>query len=353
MKYRFLLLMVLILPLTSCEKLLLTPNPETDNKAIFNEYATLVQEKYAMLEAKKVAIIHLKDSIASGITGNENETLLFQKLAFITSALKDGHSSLRSRKNSYTFDIKKGYPVGINNSILTNQYLNNIHSPSLTIDKNGEQQEGSQTKQIKIAYGPLLNYDDIGYIRIPSFNIPIQDELIEKAFASVANTKGLIMDIRGNIGGDPTLAVKFASYFIETPLYTGYEKFKNGPGEKDFAISHITMQPTNNTSKYLNKPVYVLTDRGCYSATTTFCYSIDPLPNVQFIGQRTGGGSGGITDGYLANGWYWSLSTTEFIDTKNRHLDNGFEPDIQVMLNNNDTSKDEVLEKAIKALNKI
>ena len=65
------------------------------------------------------------------------------------------------------------------------------------------------------------------------------------------------------------------------------------------------------------------------------------------MGQRSGGGSGSVADGYLANGWYWSLSTSEFIDAKGRHLDDGVDADIPVALDLTDTTKDEVMEAAI------
>ncbi len=90
-----------------------------------------------------------------------------------------------------------------------------------------------------------------------------------------------------------------------------------------------------------------MTDRYCYSASTTFAYSTNPLSNVTFIGQRTGGGSGSVADGFLANGWHWSLSTSEFIDHLGNHLDDGFDPDIPVLLDLDDNTKDEVIERAI------
>lgn len=344
MKQNIIVILSLTFLFSACEKVFLKPNPKTDNVSLFNEYATLVQEKHAMLGSKNINIIHLRDSIRGTITGEENEKELFSKLAIITSKLKDGHSVLASEKYFTSFDILKGYPKGIDRDILAKNYINSISSPNLNIDTDGATL--SNIKHIKIAYGSILQEKNIGYFRIPSFNVTIADDLLEEAYNSVSTTKGLIIDVRGNTGGDPSLAIKIASFLIDQPLYIGKEKFKTGPGSNDFSESHINVQPTTKSTKYLNKPIVVLTDRACFSATTSFCYAVDPLPNVTFMGQRTGGGSGSLTDGYLANGWYWSLSTSEFIDLKGRHLDNGFEPDISVTFNKN-SSKDEVLEKAI------
>ena len=65
-----------------------------------------------------------------------------------------------------------------------------------------------------------------------------------------------------------------------------------------FSDSRMMLQPTNGTV-YKN-PVAILTNRGCYSATTTMIYLMNPIPQVTIIGDRTGGGSGSVAEGYLA-----------------------------------------------------
>ncbi len=57
-----------------------------------------------------------------------------------------------------------------------------------------------------------------------------------------------------------------------------------------------------------------------------------------------------MADGYLANGWKYSLSTSEFIDWEGRHLDDGFEPDIKVDMDLKVKDKDEIIEKALEIL---
>ena len=195
-------------------------------------------------------------------------------------------------------------------------------------------------------WGRLNEDNEIGYLWIPSWNEEISDDEIKQIFADLKDTKGLIFDMRLNTGGDPSLATKFASYFTDKPIDTGFERFKTGPGINDFSDSQVILQPASSNDKYL-KEVRVLTDRNVYSASTTFLYSVDPIETIKTMGQRSGGGSGSVADGYLANGWYWGLSTSEFIDAKGRHLDDGVEPDISVALDLTDTTKDEVVEAAI------
>lgn len=337
-------LIALVWFLSSCEKILMKPKPETDAQSIFNEYATLVKEKYAMLEFKGVDIDFLTDSIQSTIQSDISNEELFKKLGIITTRLRDGHSSLiedKSKQNSLYagFDLLEGYPPGLDMNILFNNYLSKSVNPNIKTLEGGE-------LGFRAVWGTLVQDKEIGYLWIPSWNEGISDEEIEQIFTDLRNTKGLIFDQRLNTGGDPSLAAKFASYFTNKTIRTGFERFKTGPGKNDFSDSHIELEPTSNDNKYL-KEVRVLTDRNVYSASTTFLYSVDPIETIKTMGQRSGGGSGSVADGYLANGWYWSLSTSEFIDIKGRHLDDGVDPDIPVALDLNDTSKDEVMEAAI------
>ena len=89
----YIIILSVFMGLVSCEKLIMKPNAKTDNTAVFEEYAKLVKEKYAMLEFKGVDIDHLTDSIGNLITNDMHEDTLFKKLAIITNRLRDGHSS--------------------------------------------------------------------------------------------------------------------------------------------------------------------------------------------------------------------------------------------------------------------
>ena len=61
------------------------------------------------------------------------------------------------------------------------------------------------------------------------------------------------------------------------------------------------------------------------------------MPNVTTIGQIYGGGTGEIVDGFLANGWKWTLSTSNFVDLQGRPTDPGIEADIPMVINPADT----------------
>jgi hypothetical protein len=331
---------------TSCERIFMEVKPTTDNLSIFDEYAELVKTKYAMLEFKGVDINFLADSIRSTITDDLTADELFDKLAIITSRLRDGHSDLTmfdedgNATKFAGFDMTEGYPSGLDVSVLFDNYLAGTINPTIQF------LWLEDSSDIRAVYGTLPQDANLGYLWIPSWNNDITDDEIDVIFDNIKDKKGLIFDMRYNTGGDPSLATKFASYFTDQEVYTGFERFKVGAASNDFADSPVTLQPTSKTNKFL-KPVAVLTDRFVYSASTTFLYSVRPIDRFMTIGQRSGGGSGSVADGYLANGWKWSLSTSEFIDDLGRHLDDGVEPTISVPLDTMVTTMDEVVERAI------
>ncbi len=345
---RYILFVALILvTATGCEKIFMAPNPGTSNIDILNEYAKLVKEKFAMLEYKGVDIDHLRDSIAATITDNMTEDELFAALTTITYKLHDGHSDLTYGDSTFYYPFYKDGESAIDREILENNYLGEDVAPDIIW------LEGSEEGVYKAIYGHMPQADDIGFIRIGTWMEELSDEEIEKIFETFKNDKGLIFDVRDNPGGDPTLSTKFASYFTDKEIYLGEEYFKTGPGPDDFKGSKQYLRPANSDNLFLDKPVMVLTDIWCFSATTTFMFSLNPLDNVKFVGQRSGGGAGSVADGFLANGWHWDLSVSEFIDLNGNHWDNGWKPDITVSLDTTDKSKDEVVERALYEIRKL
>ncbi|TAJ11623.1 hypothetical protein DMA11_15985 [Marinilabiliaceae bacterium JC017] len=327
--YTLLPLLALFITITSCEKLDMEDQPGTDNVSIFNEYWTILHEKYGMLEAKGVNWNEVYSEYAGYINNSISKDSLSNVLGRMTLLLRDGHTWLvtNAGKYYYNFDLQKGYPIDLNRKVVKKQYLG----------------QNYQNVGDSMAYSILP--PNIGLVVYRDFQSEITDEGINGMLTDLKDTRGLIIDVRGNGGGDPEYAGMLASHFTEEKVYTGYELFKTGPGENAFSKSEVSLRPTNGVT-YL-KPIAILTDRGVFSATTTLLYMTDPLPQVFTVGAKSGGGSGSTSDGQLANGWIYSLSVSEYIDAKERHLDDGVMPDVEAHLNTNHPNTDEIIERAI------
>jgi len=349
---KYIIYIAITLIFSSCHRFFVSPEPAPTNLNIFDEYTTLIKEKYAMLEYKNVDIEALSAKIRPTISADLSEKELFNKLSELTLSLKDGHSNLAEAAGSlsedqlYTnYDFSEGYEATFDMEIMINNYIGKDINKNLTVLYTDDKTD------VKMIYGTLPNNEDIAYVWIPSWLNPISEDEIEDFFIYAKDKKAMLVDIRGNTGGDPVLATRFASYFLKKEVNTGFERFKIGPEKDDFKDSQNNLKSAKSENLF-HKEVAVLIDRSVYSAALTFSYSLFPLDNITFIGQRAGGGSGSVADGYLLNGWYWSLSVSEYFDYQGNHLDNGFEPDIPVKLDLDQKDKDEIIEKAIEFLDK-
>lgn len=315
----------------ACEEAALDPQPESNNIAVYEEFWRIFNEKYAMFDFKNVDWQNAYNTTRPLIDNSISSDSLISVMGSMVLTLRDGHTSLIDREGliGATFDIEEGFPVNLNEEIIAAQYL-----------RGNEKTLGGFTYTILP--------DNIGYIIFRDFLAEITDEQVDQILTELKDTQGIIIDVRGNGGGDPFGAGKLASHFTTQAIYAGYERFKTGPGKDDFRNSDFTLQPSSGV--IYTKPVAVLTNRLCYSATTTFLYLMDPIPNVTFIGGKTGGGSGSVAGGQLINGWQYSLSVSEFIDARGRHLDDGVDPDILVNLDEMNTAQDEIIERAIEEI---
>jgi len=333
--YKLSILLLAVFIFSNCERAFMEPNPETTNRAIYDEYWKLVNEKYAMWDNPDKNLD--KDAIYSFTSGLVNESLsqdsLFGILSYIVLQFKDGHTWLDNGNSVTVYDIEALDDINLNQKVVDSIYLKNDYK---TIGLHN-----------RLKY-TLLNEGQIGYVELRGFGDEYTDEEVDKMLTYFSQTKGIVFDVRENGGGDPFMATLFARHFTDKEYYLGNEYFKTGPKHDDFSISKMYLRPADGV--IYTKPVMILTNRLCFSATTSFIYNMDVLSYVKTVGRRTGGGSGSTADGFLANGWHWQMSTSEFIDLNGNHLDNGINPDIDVKLDTLDTSKDEIIERAIQEI---
>ena len=92
----------------------------------------------------------------------------------------------------------------------------------------------------------------------------------------------------------------------------------------------------------------VLTDRGTYSAGSFTSIATKAIPNIILMGDTTGGGLGLPNGGQLPNGWTYRFSITQALTLdKSPAYENGVPPDVHVLFDWSDRTKDEVIERAL------
>ena len=322
----FLLASIVIFSFVACEKIIFTPQEEVNNLNIFDDFSKVFLEKYAMFEQKGVDWPVLSDSVRATITDATSEVDLAEKMGYMVRRLKDGHSYLFANSNFYSFDFTDGFPRNF--------------------DAENSNPEGGATV---VPGGAYKTIGDIGYIYIDDF-VAWTNAQTRQAIDALMGSRGLIIDVRINGGGDPEAAAELAARFTDESYSAGVEYFKTGPGAQDFSPSPITLYPSSEP-RYLDKKVAILQARLSFSATQTLIYLCDENPNVASFGTKSGGGTGSVASGYLINGWQWNMSVSDYEDAKGRKFDSGLEADFPVEDDPTTTDVDEVIEAAIDWIN--
>ena len=336
---------LIIMLFASCEKIFMNDPPATDPMSIYEEYWKIVSEKFSMFSdpVKNINKQELYKSTKSKITPEMTDAALFKVLAEITLALKDNHSTLQDPKTNRFASYNSGRPYNHNEEVIEAHYLK---QNAKSIGKN--ENRGTSALQY------VILSKNVGYIRLKTFeDVELTSGMLDEVLRYFKDTKGLILDVRGNTGGSPFVATTVARHFTNKKVFVGTDYFKTGPGENDFSASKIYVTPQG---VYYAKPLIVLTDSGCYSATSLMIAYLRAIRNagrsdIWLMGEKTEGGMGNATEGYLANGWIWQVSSTEFREFDGKRYDNGVDPDIVVRDDSSTQDKDEVIEKAIKKIN--
>ncbi|MDL2256725.1 S41 family peptidase [Bacteroidales bacterium OttesenSCG-928-I14] len=288
----------------------------------------IMDEHYCFFEYKEVDWDKVYEEYSVRISDDMNDESLFNLLAEMLAELKDGHVNLVS-----PFDVGRywswyeNYPTNYDENLIKN-YLGTDY---------------------KIASG--LRYkileDNIGYIRYEDFSSPVGEGNLDYVIESLSICDGIILDVRNNGGGYLSTVDVLASRFLNEETHVGYVQHKTGKGRNDFSEPVAKYVKPSTRLRY-QKPVIVLTNRSCYSATNDFVNAMKYCPKVSILGDKTGGGSGLPFSSELVNGWSVRFSACPMYDAEMNHLEFGIEPDIYVSLLDSDIvkGKDSLIEEA-------
>ena len=176
---------------------------------------------------------------------------------------------------------------------------------------------------------------NLGYLRIPGMSDRMVPH-IRSSMADFRGTAGLVVDVRGNGGGTRSPLLALAGYLVgpdESPWVANVARYRasdrfpadhlearfmaraEDPDWSDaereaiarFAAEfgpewdrsegfsdwhYLVLGPTGAAGEYFyDRPVVVLSDVGCFSATDIFLGALRGRPRVTLIGEPSGGGS--------------------------------------------------------------
>ena len=321
-------LLIALLFLASCERVLISPDPESTAVSNFDQLWKTVDEKYSYFTYKNIdwnaVYAKYRPRVKDGMKSEE----LFDIMAEMLFELRDGHVNLYSRFNvSRNWEWYLGYPQNYNSTIIERNYLGNDYQIA----------QPFRTRVI----------NNVCYIRYSSFQSGVSGATFDYLLSKYGNLKGIIIDIRDNGGGSVSNVDVMAARFVKEPTLVGYNRYKSGPGHDEF--SDFYERELKPAGRHFPGKVVVLTNRSVYSAANDFASVMAELPNVTLIGDQTGGGGGAPISSELSNGWRFRFSTNQLLNSKKEQIENGVPPDIKVdMLKaQEDQGIDTILETAL------
>ena len=302
---------------TSCEsyKFDFENNPQGNFDALW----TILDENYCYFDYKGINWDSIGRSYRARVTPNMSKDALFDLMALMLAELKDGHVNLIATHDiSRYWSWKEDYPTNFN-SLIIDEYLSTDYS-------------SASSMKYKILE------DNVGYIYYGSFSSSVSNSGLSQILNRMAICNGIIFDVRNNGGGSLVNVERIASRFFNERALVGYISHKVGPGHNDFSDLFPKHLDSSNSIRY-QKPIYILTNRGCYSATNEFVSTMKYAHNAVIVGDKTGGGGGFPFSSELPNGWSVRFSTSPTFNADKQHIEFGVEPDVRLDMTPSDINR--------------
>ncbi len=173
------------------------------------------------------------------------------------------------------------------------------------------------------------------YLKIRRFDetviAPVKD-----ALRRFRNAPALILDLRGNPGGDGESGLQIAEFFVERKITVAHLITRSG--KPPLPEMPMTLQIGGKNKPLYSRPVVILIDEGTASTAELIANALQEHKRARVVGRQSCGCVLGFLDyKKLKNGGELSLSEFGFITANGRKLEgNGVTPDIIAEIKLND-----------------
>lgn len=300
----------------------------------FDALWTILDRNYCFFEYKHIDWDSVYVNYSARITEDMSNDALFKLMGEMLTELKDGHVNLAASHDITRYwQWQDDFPVNFDPTV-QKHYLGTDFGIA----------SGLRYK---------IQEDNVGYIYYGSFSDDLSESSLDQVLNRMAICHGIIIDVRNNGGGSLTNVERITSRFFNERKLIGYISHKVGQGHNDFSPLYPKYVESSDRVRY-QKPVVVITNRGCYSATNEFVSIMKYAPNVTVIGDKTGGGSGLPFTSELPNGWSIRFSASPMFNAEKEHIEFGVEPHIYVGMQDSDRAKnrDTIIEAARELIRK-
>ena len=310
---------LLICIVSGCRKDMQFPPSQLNHKSfteVFDSFWQQMNEKYIFWnvdttnwDAKYRQFKHLFDKLDIDDTADVRTSVSYFRQ--MTSSLIDGHYSI-----TFQHPILKDsvlYPALERKKILSGYHMPfpYLQVDTAYLDKQymiGYDHGNAQNTQLPYAIcgtinNQILYFSCNQFSLAKSYNAPVKNgvqEVLEYFFNRLNETqhglKGIIIDVRGNFGGDLSDLNFLLGRIIEKPLHFGYTSYKSNVGRLDHTPRLPSVIYPSKAGIGLKKPVVVLADQNSASLSEAIAIAIKSMENGYFIGETTWGAIGAVSE---------------------------------------------------------
>ncbi len=312
-----LLMLSLVVPMAGCTDQLIGPqtlnNPGTNFDYLWGEYDRL----YGAFEPKKIDWNGLYKPYRAQLNEQTTDAELYRTMTALLDHLDDNHIYLRPTADTGL----PWYDGGILGRTTIEDYDGAVVRHYLI---------GNQTYTDEFFLGKLPGR--LGYMLLKGFerDYASYSKTMDSVLTYLQDTKGLIIDLRNNDGGEDRVAQYIANRFATERHLSFTARLRNGPRHTDFGPElRFYTEPAGNFQ--YTKPVVVLTNRSSYSSAETFMLAMLQNKTVTQVGDVTGGALSDAIPRDLPNGWSFRVPIADVRDASGRNLEGiGIMPSIVV-----------------------
>ena len=311
------------------------------------------------------------------IDASSSNQALFEVMVNMITPLKDSHVAIVSEElgvasvnNADTFldtllaefADDNGYTLPLDQQQL-NAANNYIEQELAKVSEATLQYAESQSDLKEAGNGAIawFSREGLGYLSIQRMfgfaddyentadDVEAVREAMDSAMEELANTDGLIIDLRLNNGGRDAVSMALAQYFF-TGEHHVFNKDLQTPSAAEFR-TEVSFQGHNNA---YTKPVILLTSASTVSAAEVFVLIMRNFDNVVIVGEPTQGAFSDALEKILPNGIAFSLSNEQYRSVDEEWFERvGIPVDVEVPVftrSQRDNLEDHAIEAAVSIL---
>ncbi|WP_462171047.1 serine hydrolase [Pseudoalteromonas xiamenensis] len=338
---------------TSCTTSISVDSPVSQTY-VFDYIWNLFNDYYAYFDTREVNWQTQYDTYRPLVNDSMNDEALFQVLSELVAPLQDAHVNIINESKALYFNRPKDNPFSrtvrgmmfaslrdgevLDPSEIESE-LNQLYaqiSTSYMTPSSAKRFPSDPQDEPTVLWG--ITPDNVGIITINNMMSYASDTMSEEATLAAANslfdtimtqlaqTKGIIVDVRNNQGGYDSVSLAIAQRFNQTDHAVFYKQAKTKTGTGD-----LLERKLNGRSDAYTNPVYLLTSEVTVSAGEIFVIAMRSLPQVTQVGKETSGALSDLKFFDIPNDWSITLSNEVYWTSDNQYFEKtGIPPAVSI-----------------------